>query len=76
VTVIVWSPVVVLDEGSHDERLRLVEVYDHSQPSSRIEIAAIEPLAARDRVILAEVRTIDRIENRRGVAEHLRPAAL
>jgi hypothetical protein len=41
---------VILDEGGHDERGILVEIYDDPQVSTRIEIAAIETLAPRDRV--------------------------
>jgi hypothetical protein len=52
-----------------------VEVYDHSQPTSWIEIAAIKPFAARRWVLLAVVGNVDGVKNRGGVFDHLRSAA-
>jgi hypothetical protein len=37
---------IVLDQSGHDPRWLVVEVYDDAQPASRIEVAAIEVLAA------------------------------
>jgi hypothetical protein len=65
-----------LDEGGHDERGVLVEVYDDPQVSTRIEIAAIETLATWSWILLTLVRKADGVQDRCSVLDHLRPAAL
>ncbi len=47
-----------LDERGYDEGWRFVEVYDHTQPPPGIEVGAIEALAARRRIVLADIRAI------------------
>ena len=47
---------VVLDERGHHERRRLIEVYDHPQPSPRVKIATVEALASGGPQEPAELR--------------------
>jgi xanthine/CO dehydrogenase XdhC/CoxF family maturation factor len=67
---------MILDECGHDERRRLIEVYDDSQPAVWIEIAAIEALAPRRGVLLMMVRKAYGVQDRGCVLDHLWPAAL
>ncbi len=66
---------MILNKGGHDERRRLVEVYDHPQISTRVEIAPIETLATWKRILFAMVRRTDSAQDRGSVLDHLRPAA-
>lgn len=62
---------MILDEGGYHEGRRLAEVYNHPQPPPRIEIAAIEPLTPRRRIVFMDVRTTYSVEHCLLMAEHL-----
>jgi hypothetical protein len=55
--------VVLYERGNH-QAWRLVEVYNHPEPAFWIEIATIESLATRHRILLTEVGSVDRVEDR------------
>ncbi len=52
-----------LGQGGHDPRRLVVEVYDDAQPASRIEVAAIEVLAAGNCILDAMIGVSDGAEN-------------
>jgi hypothetical protein len=52
-----------LHQSGHDPRRFVVEVYDDSQPASRVEVAAVEVLASRGAVIDTVVGTGDHAED-------------
>jgi hypothetical protein len=54
---------IVLDQGGHDPRWLVVEVYDDAQPASWIEVAAVEVLAAGDCIRDAMIGVGDRAED-------------
>ena len=66
---------MVLDECCHHEARRLVEVYDHPQPSPWVKITPVEALASGGRILLANVGAADRVQDPRDVPQHPRPTA-
>lgn len=66
---------MILDEGRHDERRQLAEVYDDPQPPERIEVAPVVALPTHQGILLSHVRVGDGVKDRRDVREHLRTTA-
>lgn len=62
-----------MDQCGHDPRGLVIEVYDHPQPPSGIDVSPIEVLAARDRVIKAVVGMRDGAEDQFVLVYELRP---
>jgi hypothetical protein len=62
---------VVLSQGGHDPRRLVVEVYDDAQPASRIEVAAVEVLAAGNYVLDAMIRMSDDAEDEMNLVHEL-----
>lgn len=62
------------ERNGHDKCRRLVEVYDHSQPTPWIEIASIETLSARRYVVFTNVGALHRRKDGIDVVEYLRSA--
>lgn len=67
---------MVLDKRRDYKRRRLIEVYDHPQPSPRLEIPTEEAFATRRRIVLTVIRATDGTEVCGNVREHLRSAPL
>jgi hypothetical protein len=62
-----------LHKRRYDPRGSVVEVYDYPQPTSGIEVATIEMLAARNCVVRTLVRMGDRSEDKVSLVHEVRP---
>jgi hypothetical protein len=62
-----------LDQCGHDPRGLVIEVYDHPQPSSGIDVSPIEVLAARDSVVNAVIGVRNGAEDQLVLVYELRP---
>jgi hypothetical protein len=62
-----------LDQCGHDPRGLVIEVYDHPQPPSGIDVSPIEVLAARDSIVNAVIGMRDGAENQFVLVYELRP---
>ena len=69
--------VVVLGQDGDDPTGDIIEVYDNPQPPSRRErVLAVEALASRPWIVVAEVGACDGREDRLDMIEQPRAAAL
>jgi hypothetical protein len=62
-----------LDQCGHDPRRFVIEVYDHPQPPSGIDVSPIEVLAARDSVVNAVIGMRNGAEDQLVLVYELRP---
>ncbi len=63
-----------MDQGGHDPGWLIVEVYDDSQPASRVEIATVEVLAARYRIVQPVIWLRDGLEDHVRLIHEVWPA--
>ncbi len=61
-----------LYEGRHDPGGSLGEVYDDPQPSTRVQVLAVEALPSGPRILLAMVRMGDHPEHELGLIDQVR----
>jgi len=62
-----------LDQRGHDPRRIFVEVYDHPQPTARVDVSAVEMLTAREQVGSAVVWVGYRPEDQVNLLHQLGP---
>lgn len=64
----------MLDQGGHDPRRLVVEVYDHPQPATVIDVSAVEVLAAGACVSRSMIRVGDGAEYQLDLIHQVWPA--
>jgi hypothetical protein len=65
-----------LDKGGDDERRRLVEVYNDSQPATSKDVLEVEPLTTWHQILFAAIWPAYGLQNRVDLTDHLWSARL